>query len=103
MMRLTGESVNLDANSSTLPHAWRILSIAVRHGFQLNSARPAAVLERTGHVVAWSNSFVDEMRQAVKAARIGYEKLCITVASRRRALTRETASHLWSTGWLRTS
>lgn len=63
--------VNLPPDGSILPSAGKVLYIAVRKGFRLDSARPDQVLESTGIVVTWQDSFIEEMKKAMVAARIG--------------------------------
>ena len=63
--------VDLPPDGSILPSAWKVICIAVRNGFRLDAAQPDKVAEDTGKTVKWRDSFIDEMRKALVAARIG--------------------------------
>ncbi|KAJ4312541.1 peptide transporter ptr2 [Neodidymelliopsis sp. IMI 364377] len=62
---------NLPPDGSVLPSAWKVIYIAVRNGFRLDAARPEKVAEDTGKTVKWGDSFIEEMKKALVAARIG--------------------------------
>jgi POT family proton-dependent oligopeptide transporter len=63
--------VNLPPDGSVLPSAWKVIYIAVRNGFRLDAARPEKVAEDTGKTVKWRGSFIEELKKALVAARIG--------------------------------
>ncbi|GAB7321934.1 hypothetical protein MBLNU13_g03002t2 [Cladosporium sp. NU13] len=63
--------VNLPPDGSILPSAWKVIYIAVENRFRLDAARPEEVAEVTGKTVKWRDSFIEEMRKALVAARIG--------------------------------
>ena len=46
------------------------LACAIKGGLHLDSARPAAQLEKYGRAVPWDEQFVDDLRQALQACKI---------------------------------
>ncbi|KAK2821764.1 hypothetical protein FQN49_007700 [Arthroderma sp. PD_2] len=48
----------------------RALAYAIKGGFNLDAAQPAAQLEKHGRAVPWDKQFVEDIRQALKACRV---------------------------------
>lgn len=46
------------------------LACAVKGGFRLDAAEPAAQLEQYGRTVPWDDQFVEDLRQALQACRV---------------------------------
>jgi len=46
------------------------LGCAIKGGFRLDAAEPAAQLEKHGRVVPWDTEFVSDIRQALQACKV---------------------------------
>lgn len=46
------------------------LACAIKGGFRLDAARPAAQLEKHGRAVAWDEQFIDDLRQALQVCKV---------------------------------
>jgi len=44
--------------------------MAARNGFQLDHAKGAYQLQKTGHAVPWDDSFIEELKTGLMACRV---------------------------------
>ncbi|PGH27485.1 hypothetical protein AJ80_00725 [Polytolypa hystricis UAMH7299] len=62
--------VKIVPRENKLPKAFKVLSMAARHGFKLDHAKEAYQMQNHGIGVPWSDDFVDELKRGLIACRV---------------------------------
>ena len=62
--------VKLPPQQDVLPMAGKSLLCALKHGFNLDAARPAVQSERYGKTVPWDDHFISELKRGLLACRV---------------------------------